>query len=240
MSEVKNPNPSLLGELQSTPPVKPKRTITVPPMPKAVAERLKKITTASTLSKDGEAILGKLPESATEKSEEAQESYPDIPQEDRTAFLVHLLGAPHFKKVYELFGGALALTFRTRSGPEDEACARAAIKAVPEPGIPDLITPEVRLAASQAGAERMRCYRELAMIVSLCDTQRDGRAPIPSLIEGDIKDVDLDALRIEFIATMPGTLLGTIRMYHDRFESLTSTMIRLADKPGFWKAASTT
>ena len=236
MSEVKNPNPSLLGELQSTPPVKPKRTITVPPMPKAVAERLKKLTTESTLSKDGEAILGE-PQAV---ADEVNEVYPDIPQQDRTAFLAHLLGAPHFKKSYELFGGALNVTFRTRSGPEEEACARAATKAVPEPGIPDKITPEVRIAVAQAGAARLRCYRELTMIVSLCDIQRDGRAPVLSLIEGDIKNVDIDALRLEFIATTPGTLLGTIRLYHDRFEALTSTMISLADKPGFWGAVSAT
>jgi hypothetical protein len=205
-------------------------------MPKEVAERLKKLDVAPSLQHDGKAIIGE-EKPASVKSDE-QEKYPDIPEVDRTAFLAHLLGAPRFKKSYELFGGAVRMGFRTRTPAEDDACARAAQKFVPEPPIPDAISPEVRLAAAQATAERMRHYREMTLIVSLCDLSLDGKAPIPCLIPGDVDAVDLTALHKEFISTLPLVLLNTIRLYHERFETLTNVMMAMADKPGFWKAAS--
>jgi hypothetical protein len=233
VSDVKNPPADLLSDLQS--PTGKRRQIRVPPMPKEVAERLKKLDVAPTLVQGDKTILGtpKPPEESA-----AVETYPDIPEVDRAEFLAHILGAPHFKKSYELFGGAVRLTFRTRTASEDEACARAAQKAVPEPTIPDKITAEARTLSAQAGADRLRKYREFTMIVSLCDLSFDGKAPIPTLFDKPVAESDVAAVYNEFVSTLAGTLLGTVRLYHDRFETLTNIMLTLADKPGFWKAAS--
>jgi hypothetical protein len=222
--------PEQLAQLEA-PPTKAKREI--PPMPKEVAAHLKAIKESSkpTLQDgDGQDLLGTGP--AEQKSEQA---LPSIPDDDKIAFLAHLMGAPRFQKTYEMFGGQIRMTFRTRTAIEDEACVRAATKQVPDPApTKDTSPEEYRAALMQAGADRMRLYSELSMLVSLEKLERANMAPISGLlVDGD--------LYAEYQAALSGLshlLLGQIRQTSDRFNALVNTMMLMSDQPGFWMAVS--
>lgn len=215
MSEKTNPSVELLKALEAEPATKGRKISpkNIPPMPKEVSERLKEAKPVSTVKEESQLL-------------------PEVDQNDKLAFIAHMMGAPRFSKSYTLYGGALNIVFRTLTAEEDEACVKAATAKVPDPVLRNVPENEHLSMLQTAATERIRVYQEYKMIVSMKSVQRQG-----TLVE--LPDVtDLAEAYESFISTSAQPFLATVRYISNRFETLVNTMLALSETPDFWKAVS--
>lgn len=211
-----SPSADILKALESPTPPKISNTAKIPPMPKKVAEKLKKLA----------------PEEKVSTAQETKQVLPEISATDKMAFIAHMMGAPRFHKKYELYGGSLVIVLQTKTAEEDERCVRAATKKCPDPVLANLPAAEHQAALQQAVTDRVRLYRDYSMLLSVQSVTRGvGLVELPEV-------ADIDAAYESFIATTSGPFLATLRLVSMQFENLVTTMMSLADSPDFWKAAS--
>jgi hypothetical protein len=172
---------------------------------------------------------------------------PEKPKEDpietvdRANFLAHILGAPHFVKAYELFGGALIVEFKTRTTEEDEKCSRQSFFDEEIDGYFGTTGSETR------NGMRLQRYYDYQFVSSLHTIRVKGQPPRVISVETgarlDPSDHSKSALRtarISLTKELPQPLRIALRDVHNKFETLVFRLVRAAESPDFWTAASAT
>ena len=163
--------------------------------------------------------------------------------EDKDAWLRHVLGETRFVRTYTLFGGKVEITFRTRTSAENDI-------------IFNQLSDEVRAGEiNEFGGIMSPAYyarlNRLMLMYSLKGVEfRDKTEPIghtyPEVTDAaypkaDDKDERPLVVRAhDKLFGGPGLsagLLAGMQTVHRRFESLVVTMTRHADDPGFWDPA---
>lgn len=137
--------------------------------------------------------------------------------EDRVAFLAHILKATPFLKRYELFGGTVIVEFTTLSVDTVEAIYRyACVEETSNPAA----KPENRYG-------RIHAYKAATSIKKL---RVDGH------IISVITDIawDSDKFYNTFVKTVTPDLLTTIEGAYTKYEALITFLISKADDPSFY------
>lgn len=248
----------LVVPLPKPAPITPKEATTldpklIPALPEGVAERLRKAeqikssfvlndpkTGAEIRSDDG----GKAAEEASQKQLEmdnedwaGKKKEEPVDAADKMAFTAHILGAQHFAKTYDLFGGKLKVTFRTRTAIEEAAAANQAWEDDKIDG-----TPANSHEAGLIRANRVLGYQFTMSLTSMevvGDVVRSfdyTKSPgNPRARVGSVRSAQQ-----HLHSTLPGPLLVAMRNCHSRFENLVARMTLAASDESFWKADSAT
>ncbi len=237
----------------ATNPAAPLPSDQIPAMPEGVRERLAAKTelVSSFVQKDaaGKVVQatpdgGKVAEEAAVKAEVAANAdwagkpkEDPIDFEDKLKFLSHLLGAERFTKSYDLFGGALTLTFQTRTGEEESLCNDQAWMDEKINSLGASNSPE----AVQGRLNRFMNYRLAGSFKTL---QKKGDQPIeftPFADRGELPPYTTPIRKsYEDLLKLPGPIMVVVQQQHHRFETLVAKMTMAADNPDFWKADSGT
>ncbi len=231
-------------------PAAPLAKILIPDMPEGVKERLEAASklrssfvnvdtkgSSKTTSEDG----GKAAENEADKID--RESNPDwvgkakedpIEYADKMQFLAHLMGA-RFTKPYTLFGGAIKVTFQTRTGAEEAMCQDQAWMDEKRMGSG---TP----MSMEATEQRFGRYGNYRITGALSELRYGEDVPIrfKPFDETANPEAHLTSVGVAYqkLMDLPQPLLVVLMKQGVKFESLVARLTIAADSPDFWKADS--
>jgi hypothetical protein len=222
----------------------------VPEMPAGVKERLEAaaklqssfVTTDTTgTTKTASADGGAAAEAAAEKAElEANPDWVGKPKEDpiehadKMQFLAHLMGA-RFTKSYMLFGGAVKVTYQTRTGAEESICQDQSWADEKRIGSGAPMTME-------AVEQRFGRYGSYRIVGALTEIRFGEDVPkrFKPFDEKAVPEAHLTSIGVAYqnLMELPQSLLVTVMKQGVKFESLVARLTIAADTPDFWKADS--
>jgi hypothetical protein len=220
----------------AAPAEKTTKTVEAPPPPPEVVQRVKERVAAqqelegsSYEIKDADGKVVKKVGSTTPAEPEED----PVEAADKQAFLIHILGGQRFTKSYDLFGGAMTVTFRTRTTAEDETCANQAFYDEQLDGGYSGNTLETR------NNQRLQRYYDYQFVASLYSIKVKGSPPrMFSAFEG--KEHPLRAARQDLNVEFSQALKLALRAFHNRFEALVAKLVGEANSKDFWEAGSDT
>lgn len=163
-----------------------------------------------------------------------------VDAEDKQKFLAMLLGAPFFTKTYELFGGQIAVTFKTRSAVQEDECGRQSYRDEKFDGLIGPVDSEIVLN------DRIRRVRDYQFTAALHSMKTPGgvvRTFAPFDANTNKEEPLIGAIRVahdELMKELAHPVLMALRATHMKFEFLVAKMTLSAAKPDFWKAVSGT
>ena len=174
-------------------------------------------------------------QTSDEPKEEPIEAY------DKANFLAFVLGGERFSKSYSLFGGALVVTFATRTSIEDERCAKQSFDDEALEGGFGGSAQAVR------DVQRMQRYFDYQFVASLVSIQTKDRPPrhfkpwevkVPADHAEHLGWSGLRQARLELYAELSQPLRFALKTLHAKFESVVTRLAAAAEQPDFWTAGS--
>ena len=160
-----------------------------------------------------------------------------ITASEKATFLAAMLGNVPFQKTYELFGGAIKVTFRSRT-PSLEA---EAAKQMAADELLDGSFANVSKTVQQVSQQRWGRFMDYVFQLSLCRIETKGGVPVDyDALATPVKpgELVLRQARLAFDQKYPSPVAVAMRNAHQRFEITVAHLTREADNPDFWKAGS--
>ena len=167
----------------------------------------------------------------------------DVSEEDKTRWLRHVLGENRFTQAYDVFGGRIKVTFRSRTTAENDMLFKQLTHEINEHQLPE--APYFSSPAYVARLNRLMLVTSLKQVRKVSaniEEAPDAITDYPEVTEqsypiGEDMVTPVGRAHETILQSMDESMVAVLMTLLRRFDALTSTLVNRSSDPDFWKPA---